>query len=343
MRRVRGKWKGFTLVELLVVVAIIALLISILLPSLSRARELSRRTVCAANVRGIGQGCKIYANENEESWPLVAFAPPQNTSDEGVTYLEQMGKSACDESNTSSSSVSVSRNLWLLVREGRVTTKLFKCPSSDDSIDSTENISLFYDFRGYGWLSYGYQVPYPNPGDARPSENSDTLMVMVADKGPWSTAGSQIGDVGQCTQQGAQDEANFRQSQRVDAFAQERWTNILQDSEYGQMRNQQSQGQGTSCFTLPADDYRQWNSPNHGGLGEGEGQNVLRIDLSATFVQKPTVGVDDDNIYTLAVFNREDPCGPGRGPGENSTRGWKPGFDSLGRGVPSSTDTLIWP
>ena len=63
--------KAFTLIELLVVVAIIALLISILLPSLARARELSKRVVCAANSRGIGQACKIYAQENEEFWPTV--------------------------------------------------------------------------------------------------------------------------------------------------------------------------------------------------------------------------------------------------------------------------------
>lgn len=60
----RGRAAGFTLVELLVVIGIIALLISILLPSLSRAREMSHRTVCQSNLRTLAQAMTMYANQN---------------------------------------------------------------------------------------------------------------------------------------------------------------------------------------------------------------------------------------------------------------------------------------
>jgi prepilin-type processing-associated H-X9-DG protein len=58
------------LVELLVVIGIIAVLISILLPALSRVRESSERTRCAANLYSLGQLLRLYANANEDRVPL---------------------------------------------------------------------------------------------------------------------------------------------------------------------------------------------------------------------------------------------------------------------------------
>ena len=55
--------KAFTLIELLVVVSVIALLLSILLPALSMAKEAARRAQCAGNVRKFGIACQLYAQE----------------------------------------------------------------------------------------------------------------------------------------------------------------------------------------------------------------------------------------------------------------------------------------
>ena len=63
--------RAFTLVELLVVIAVIALLAAMLLPALSNARQSGRRTACASNLRQLGVALSIYAGENEGDFPVA--------------------------------------------------------------------------------------------------------------------------------------------------------------------------------------------------------------------------------------------------------------------------------
>ena len=58
--------RGFSLLELLVVIGIVALLMSVALPSLSSARQQARSAVCLANLRTLGQGWGMYADENKD-------------------------------------------------------------------------------------------------------------------------------------------------------------------------------------------------------------------------------------------------------------------------------------
>ena len=81
MRRTAARrigYRAFTLIELLVVVAIIALLISILLPSLNKAKENGRRAVCLSNLHHLGLAFKGYFEDWDHVLPTAGQMPSVN-------------------------------------------------------------------------------------------------------------------------------------------------------------------------------------------------------------------------------------------------------------------------
>jgi len=95
--------------------------------------------------------------------------------------------------------------------------------------------------------------------------------------------------------------------------------------------------------------WRPFNSPNHGGRGNGEGQNVLFANGGVSFVRIPAVGIDNDNIYTV-MYDEWNETGFNRIHGDwvhiSPVQNPYPGVEALGRGDPnaySSTDSLIYP
>src|SRR5262245_61878324 len=69
--RSHSSQRAVTLVELLIVVAIILLLASVLLPAVNKAREEGRRTVCLSNLRTIGTGMVMYMQDQGDQLPWV--------------------------------------------------------------------------------------------------------------------------------------------------------------------------------------------------------------------------------------------------------------------------------
>ncbi|HCA45853.1 MAG TPA: hypothetical protein DEP45_00465 [Armatimonadetes bacterium] len=80
--------RGFTLIELLVVIAIIAILAAILFPVFARAREKARQTQCLSNLKQIGLGILMYAQDWDEVLPRSAqyTAPDVVIPDGGPDY-----------------------------------------------------------------------------------------------------------------------------------------------------------------------------------------------------------------------------------------------------------------
>jgi len=141
---VESKRKAFTLVELLVVISIIALLMSILMPALSKVRESAKKIICQSNIKQQLLACSLYMQNNNQCFPTLydpSTGKPLNDRYEYVWGggLGPWGVTGGGDWNDET------KLLNPYVGEGKATLekvlKLFVCPS-DDGV--TREVNRFY-------------------------------------------------------------------------------------------------------------------------------------------------------------------------------------------------------
>ena len=147
-------------------ILLVPLLIAILLPGLGKARELSNRSVCAANLRGIAQSMVVYAADNADDFPYlgpksIAAKPPTGDTPGGLMH-----------------------DMFYFVSSGSVASKQFLCKSDPAStVASVPGGTYWTSDFGYSY-SFAFQYSEPTKFGAWWRNDMDASVALGADMNP---------------------------------------------------------------------------------------------------------------------------------------------------------------
>jgi prepilin-type N-terminal cleavage/methylation domain-containing protein len=154
---------GFTLIELLVVVAIIAVLAAILFPAFARARENARRASCMSNMKQIGLGIMMYAQDYDEKYPIQI-----NSSNKRY----------------SAPTTAIEANNWILNIYPYVKSwQLFRCPSAKpyESPDSAHDYMVPSGNNNTNYLASGVIIRTDGLSMAAIPNASEVVVIHETD------------------------------------------------------------------------------------------------------------------------------------------------------------------